>query len=52
MWHTQNTHEIERKLGTNIQKGLTNQEAKERQEKQGKNKLNEKKKENIIIAFI
>ena len=52
MWHTKNTDEIERKLNTNIQKGLTNQEVQKRQEEQGKNKLKEKKKESIIIRFI
>ena len=52
MWHTKNTDEIERKLNTNIQKGLTNKEAQKRQEEQGKNKLKEKKKESIIIRFI
>ena len=52
MWHTKNTYETERILSTNIQKGLTNQEVQKRQEKQGKNKLKEKKKENIIIRFI
>ena len=52
MWHTKNTYEIERKLNTNIQKGLTNKEAQKRQEEQGRNKLIEKKKESIIIRFI
>ena len=28
MWHTKNTYEIERKLNTNIQKGLTNKKAR------------------------
>ena len=52
MWYTKNTYETERILNTNIQKGLTNQEVQKRQEEQGKNKLKEKKKENIIIRFI
>ena len=52
MWHTKNTYETERILKTNIQKGLNNQEVQKRQEKQGKNKLKEKQKENIIIKFI
>ncbi len=30
MWHTKNTDEIERKLNTNIQKGLTNKEAQKK----------------------
>lgn len=52
MWHTKNAYEIERKLSTNIPKGLTSKEVQARQETQGKNKLKEKKKENIIIRFI
>ena len=52
MWHTKNTYEIERKLNTNIQKGLTNKEVQKRQEEKLKNKIKEKKKEIIIIRFI
>ena len=52
MWHTKNIFEIERKLNTNIKNGLTNKEVQARQERYGKNKLNEKKKESIIVRFI
>ena len=52
MWHTKNTYEIEKSLKTDIKRGLTSKEVQERQIKQGKNKLNEKKKENIIIAIV
>ena len=52
MWHKKNTYEIEKELNTNIKKGLTSQEVQIRQEKHGKNKLKEKKKENIIVRFI
>ena len=52
MWHTKNTYEIEKSLKTDIKRGLTSKEVQERQIKQGKNKLNEKKKENIVIRFV
>lgn len=43
--------EIRRKLKTNFNTGLTEEEAKERQKEYGKNKLADKKKENIVIKF-
>jgi Ca2+-transporting ATPase len=52
MWHTLSAYEVARKLKTNITNGLTNEEAKERLNKNGYNKLEEKKKENIIIKFL
>ncbi len=52
MWHTKSTYEVEKILNTNIIGGLTKNEVNKRQEKYGKNKLNEKKKESIIIRFI
>ena len=52
MWNTKNTYEIEKSLNTDIKRGLTSKEVQERQIKQGKNKLNEKKKENIVIRFV
>ena len=52
MWHTLKIEEITKRLGTNIQKGLTNEEVKKRIVKHGKNKLNEKSKDNIVIRFI
>lgn len=52
MWHTKEIEEIERQLGTNIEKGLENSQIKERQERYGENKLADKKKENIIIKFL
>lgn len=44
--------EIRRKLKSNFNLGLTKEEAKERLSEYGKNKLENKKKESIIIKFI
>ncbi|NLC87245.1 MAG: calcium-translocating P-type ATPase, PMCA-type [Clostridiaceae bacterium] len=52
MWHTKTIQEIENTLKTNLKEGINDQEAKKRLESFGKNKLNNKKKENIFIKFI
>lgn len=52
MWHTMNVEEIKENLRTNINIGLTDEEAKKRLEKCGLNKLEDKKKESIFIRFI
>ena len=52
MWHTKDVEETRRNLRTNLEIGLTEEEAKERLEKNGPNKLQDKKKESIIIKFI
>lgn len=52
MWHTLNIDEVRRNLKTNLNLGLTFEEAKKRLLENGLNKLDEKKKENIIIRFI
>ncbi len=52
MWHTLNVDEVKRNVRTNLKEGLTNEEAKKRLENQGLNKLQDKKKENIIIKFL
>mgnify|MGYP004610735075 CR=1 FL=1 len=52
MWQTLRKEEALRKLGTNEKQGLTDEEIKERQQKYGKNKLQEKKKESVLIKFI
>lgn len=52
MWHTKDIEETRRNLRTNLEIGLTEEEAKERLEKNGPNKLQDKKKESIIIKFI
>ncbi len=52
MWHTLNVDEVRKNLRTNINIGLSSQEAKKRLEENGPNKLESKKKENIFIRFI
>ena len=52
MWHTLDLSDLVRKLRSNINYGITNEEAKERLEKYGKNKIEDKKKENIFMKFI
>ena len=42
---------IEKKLGTDINKGLTQKEAKHRLSQQGKNKLQETKKKGVALLF-
>lgn len=52
MWHTISVDEVRRNVRTSVNLGLTNEEAKKRLEKDGLNKLEDKKKESIIIKFI
>ena len=52
MWHTLSINEVQRKLRTNISKGITEEEAKKRREKYGENKLQEQKKEGLLKRFI
>ena len=52
MWQSFNVDEVARKLRTNIERGLSKEEAENRRNKHGPNKLEEKKKENILIRFI
>lgn len=52
MWHMLRTEEIARRLETSIKFGLAEGEISIRREKYGENKLEEKKKESIIIRFI
>ena len=52
MWQSFNIDEIARKLRTNINIGLTKEEAENRRNRDGPNKLDEQKKENIFIRFI
>ena len=51
MWHTKEINEIEKVLGTNIEKGLCEEQVEERRKKYGENKLAEEKKESIIVKF-
>ena len=52
MWQTLKKEEVIRNLSTNEKAGLSEEEVKIRQEKYGKNKIEEKKKESIIIKFL
>ena len=52
MWQSFNVGEVARKLRTNIERGLSKEEAENRRNKHGPNKLEEKKKENIFIRLI
>ena len=52
MWQTLKKQEIIEKLKTDEMRGLTEKQVKELQEKEGKNKLADKKKEGILIKFI
>ena len=52
MWHTIDVKETAEKIGTNLNFGLSEKEAKERIKKYGENKLSEGKKTSIFIKFI
>ena len=52
MWQCFSINEVARKLRTNIKQGLTKEEAENRHNKHGPNKLEEQKKESLFIRFI
>ena len=52
MWHTIDTNEVQTKLGTNIQTGLTKEEIIKRTQKYGENKLEEQKKDSLVVRFL
>ncbi len=52
MWHTLSTKEVERKMGTNLQLGLSHRQVEERRQKYGINQLEEQKKKPIFIKFL
>ena len=52
MWHTYSIEQVRKEQKTNLNVGITNEEAKERLKKYGENKLQDKKKESIFIKFI
>ena len=52
MWYTLSTKEVEKQMQTNIEFGLNEKQVKDKQNKFGLNKLEEKKKESIVIKFI
>ena len=51
MWHTMDILETKKRLRTNIEYGLTDEEVKKRRIEFGENKLAEKKKESLIVKF-
>lgn len=52
MWHMLSTKEVEKKLGTNIELGLSENQVEERRQKYGVNQLKEQKKQSILIRFL
>ena len=52
MWHSSSVEEVSKKLKTNINIGLSDDEAQKRFERYGPNNLKEKKKESIFVKFI
>ncbi len=52
MWQSFNVDEVARKFRTNLEVGLSKEEAENRKNKHGPNKLEEKRKENIFIRFL
>ena len=52
MWHSSSIEEIAKNLKTNINIGLTDDEAQKRFDRYGPNNLKEKKKESIFVKFI
>lgn len=52
MWETLRKEEVLKKLETDRKEGLTQEEAKKRQQEYGKNKLKDKPKESIFMKFI
>ena len=52
MWHSSSVEEIAKNLKTNINIGLSDDEAQKRFDRYGPNNLKEKKKESIFVKFI
>ena len=52
MWYTLSTKEVERQMQTNMEFGLDEKLVEDKQKRFGLNKLEEKKKESIVIKFI
>lgn len=52
MWHTMSAKDVAEKLEVKLKEGLTNEEAKKRLKEYGENKLQDKKKESILVRFL
>ena len=51
MWHMMNAKDVENKIRTSIEKGLSSKQVEERRKKYGINQLEEQKKQNIIKHY-
>ena len=51
-WFNKEVKDVEKELGTNLEKGLSSIKLTENKEKYGLNELKEKKKESLIKKFI
>ncbi len=51
-WFNQTISEVEQSLDTNLKRGLTSEQVKERQEKYGLNELKEQKKKSLFQKFL
>ena len=51
-WYNKEVKEVEKILETNVQKGLTGEEVKKKQEQYGLNELKAKKKKNLLQKFL
>ena len=52
IWHSAPLQRVEQELGTNLQRGLTAQQAAERLAEHGPNRLKEKKKKSFLQRFV
>lgn len=52
MWHTLKLEEVRRKLRTNFERGLKQEEIEKRKERYGTNEIVESKKTNIFVKFL
>lgn len=52
MWHTLKIEEVRKKLRTNFERGLRQEEIEKRKERYGTNEIVESKKTNIFIKFV
>ena len=51
-WFNQDVEEVSKTLNTDLEKGLSKEEAKKRQKENGYNELQEKKKKSLFVKFL
>ena len=51
MWYTMRCEDVQKTLDSNLESGLNDKEVQCRREKYGENKLQDKKKESLLIRF-